>query len=350
MKSFGYIVYAVLMLVAGYFFIMVGNQAQILSFYNAEGSKALENSDYNGYIDVFMQQNKYFEYLDRPVYHGSSNEGDLPFDFFILQSNLTTKDFSGTLNHFYFIDHLESYDHLFSDQESVDLFHKNSRLAFFVLELYMEGEDEPTLTSIDIFINDEGKSTYLEKVKSKPLALTHNHLENNENYFRYITFDEEDEKQKAIWNNSKTIEKIDIHFADYTKTDANNPDPIRTKLISIVHNENYSLNNIDNFTINSEGIYESNGFNGHIDNYVNLEPFTVEDEVRVIFYDSLKSYRAVRNKWLVIYFVIALFMTYVAFFLSPTLDYLKRKRFEKKYRDRQLRKKTAQDGQIFLDE
>ena len=350
MKTFGYIVYAFVILILGYIFITVGNQAQRMEFYNTEGAKALENNNYNDYLDIFMQYNEYFEYLDKPVYHGQSTDNNFSFDFFILQSNLKAEDFDGTLNHFYFIDHLESYDHLFLDQESINLFYRNSKLAFYVIELYMEGESEPTLTPLEIHINENGESTYLDKVKANPLALTHNHLEDGNNYFRYITFETIEGKSEAVWNNAKRIERIDVHFADYTKTDGNNPEPIRTKLISITHDENNSLVDIDSFSKNEEGIYTSNSFNGHIDNYIDVGSFTNQEEVNLAFINNIRPYRSVRNSWILIYISIAALITYSAFFLNPTITYIKRKRFEKKYRDKQLRKKTVKDGQIFKDE
>lgn len=344
MKKFGYFIYFVIILILGFFFLTLGNEAAKLAFYNTTGSEALETQDYDEYIKSYMNYSSFFEYRKDPLYMGTSSDENFAFDFVIMQSYLETDDISAVLNHFYFIDHLESYDHLFLDQESVDLFSKNAKLAVFQLELLMEGETEPTLTPIEIFAED-GISNYENKVKVKPLALTYNHLEENEPYFKYITFDDE---ENVVWNMSKTIKQIEIYFADYTKVESINDDPRKVKLLTLTHNENANFTAVDYF-VDNDGVKEATNFNGNINNYLNTDNFTNEEEEKAGFSDLIKPYRNVRNKWLFIYVGVALVISYLIFFLNPTIKYFKDKRHKKSLRNFP-KKKPKTKRQIFSDD
>ena len=304
-----------------------------------------------------MNYSEFNEYLSNPIYHASSNDVNFPFDFLILQSKLDTEEFSGTLNHFYFVDHLTNYNHLFPDQESVKIFNKNPRLAFFTIELFMAGETKENITSIEIDItkdsNDNYISTPLDKTKMKPLTLTYNYHENNTNYFRYITFKTTTdangkESRETIWNNSQVIEKIEISFQDYTKATDNKP--VTTKLITLTHNELATLNQSDTFTLNENNVYEANNFNGDINNYINLTGFTNSDETIILHNEALQAYNNIKNKWLIIYFFVALVATYLIFVLPKQVDRFKQKRMEKKYPAMAARKKKVAEKQIFKNE
>lgn len=324
MKKINYFIYFLLILILGYFFISLGNEAVHLNYYNSVSSNALEEKDYNEYIEVFMNYNNYFEHRKDPVYHGISSDNN--FDFIIMQSYIESGDIKAILNHFYFIDHFESYDHFFLDQASIDLFNANNKLAMFRLELLMDGEDEPTFTPIEIY-SKNGKSKYIDKVKSKPLDLTYNYNSDNENYFRYITFDSED---NVVWKESQHIEKIEISFVDYTKVVNKDDKPIVTKLLTLSHHDNANIKNVDIFE-NNNNIAHSTNFNGHIDNYVDDSNFTNYEVEKDNYKTLIKPYNYARNKWIVILTIIVVIITYAFFFLTPTIDYFKNKTALKKH-------------------
>jgi len=338
MKKFGYFIYFVVLLVLGFFFLTLGNEATKLEYYNTSASKALESKDYEKYIESYMNYSSFFEYKKHPLYYGSSNDEGFEFDFLILQSYLKTNEINAVLNHFYFIDYFESYDHLFLDQESIDLFNKNSKLAMFQIELLMEGEDEPTLTPIEIFA-ENGISNYENKSKIKPLALTYNYVDNNKNFFRYITFDDNGE---VVWNESKVIEKIEISFVDYTKVNNTNDDPRVLKLLTLNHNDYANLNGIDYFDTNNN-IKESTNFNGHINNYLETSDFTNPEIEKESFKELIKPFNNVRNKWLFIYSGVTIVVTYLLFFLRPTINHFKDKRHKKSLRNFKNKKKKTRN-------
>lgn len=356
MKIFGITIYSVVLILMGLFFFMLGGQAQGLDYYANEGGKAIESNNFNKYIEVFMNYNDYDEYLTKPVYHAKSDDELFPFDFMILQSKIESDNLTATLNHFYFVDHLENYNQFFTDNESLTLFNRNPKTAMFTIELLMEGEDEATATPIEISISRDSNNNYVstsvDKTKMQPLALTYNYNEGNDNYFRYITFETiEDSKGRqqteTVWNESKTISRIEIYFDDYTKATDNIP--VRTKVLSINHNDSGDTNTLDIIQRDKDGVYITNSFNGNIENYMDLDGFTDPLVASANKIEALKDYRSSRTKWLIIYIIGSFVATYLVFVLPKQIDKLKQNRFDKKYPKR-VNSKKEDSKRIFTDE
>lgn len=332
MKYIGYTIYTIFILIMGLLFNSIGKQSQLIKYYEEKASDALEEKDFESYLDAYMTYNLTSSYNNKPLYHASSNNDIIPFDFFIFQAELKTSTEKGFFNYFYFYDNLESYDHLFTNNESIELFYKNQKLAHFVVKLYMDDEAEPTETPIYISLtkNEIGtySSTSKNKAKNKPLALTYNLKDtNNEDAFGYVS-----NNDKGNITHAKTISKIEIDFVDFTLSTSPNDKPKRTPLVRFDHNdlannENDSMQNSDEYLISSTN------FNGNIKNYLDKTNFTDSELTATVQQSNIKEFKNIRTKWTLIYILFTIIVTFILFFLRPTIDFfvknIKRKKLNK---------------------
>lgn len=290
------------------FFYNGSIRKQYQAFYLNEAESALKENDLERYFDVFFTATKITDkYNTVPLYEAEVEE---LYNFYILQT-LTNET---VVNWFYFNDFIEDYSVYLKDEEK-DFITMNFTRLMYEIKVFMDDDIFPITNNFPINPN--------EKTLKQPLPLMQFHTnEQNELVYYYSSNNEEG---KVKYKESVNISKIEINFVlDNASLDS----PIIKNIININHNE-LGSNNLDELSLVGNA-YLSNNFNGDINTHDSREQFNKNlSNIKIIDQSIVSPYINERTKYMIKYFSVVFVITYLIFFLTPSIKYVKRKFQEK---------------------
>lgn len=318
MKWMPKVFYGVFIFLATVVFYNNSEKLQFRKFYEFEALEAIEQKDYDKYFETFFTATKMTDkYSTTPLYEGIGAER---FNFKIMQS--MTND--TLVNWFYLADDVTDYS-VFLDESEEKLLEGNFTRIMYTIEVFMKNDEESPITNY-FYINPESKDV------RQPLPLMQFHLTEDDKLTYYYSSNDKD--NKVSYKQSDTISRIEIFFTlDHSSLDK----PIKNKIIEISHGENNN-NELDNLSF-IDGVYYGNSFNGQIDKHDLRENFKNDDDfIKTVEYSSVKKYFYIRRNYMLKVIGIELLITYLIFFLRPTIDLIKNKLRENRQKKKALKK------------
>lgn len=309
MKIMPKIFYAVFVILVTVILYNSSDKLKFQKFYETEAKLAIENDDYDKYFEVFFTATKITDkYNTIPIYEGVVED---KFNLKIMQT-ITNNTI---LNWFYLSDSIEDYSE-FLDEDDHYLLEQHFTRLMYTIKVYM-GEDEYPITNY-FYINPNAKDA------RQPLPLMQFHINDEDELTYYYSSNDKDDK--VSYKESKTISKIELFF---TLDNSTIDEPINTKIIEINHDQE-SDNSLDNLML-IESVYTSNNFNGFIDNHDTRGDFKFNETfIKTINYDDVNTYSYVKRNYMLKAFGIIFLITYLIFFLAPTINFIREKMYKRK--------------------
>ena len=338
MKWLGRILFAVVAFFIGVFVIRVAQINSQLKYYNEYAPKLMEEDNVKEYMATYLTANMIDKYLIDPIYVAKSLEDeDFKFNFTIYHVMIQYQNEVQYYLVFYFNDLGINYDKVLEDPE---VFEKNKNSAAVRIELTMGDKEEK---STEVY-----KLDFNTRMPNILVQVTEN--EQKEKLFR-TQFTNKDGKGESRLDDQITA--IDFSLIDSTKA-AKTEDIKETKFAQIIHDKDavmeYKADQkvYDTFT-KEEDILVSKAFNGKIDNYVKEAEYQNDDLLGPIYLDQLVPFKKGVNKALGIYIAVVALITYLAYFLKPTLAFFEGKREDKKKTVAQARKIAEKEEKLLVE-
>lgn len=338
MKWLGRILFAVVAFFIGVFVIRVAQINSQLKYYNEYAPKLMEEDNVKEYMATYLTANMIDKYLIDPIYVAKSLEDeDFKFNFTIYHVMTQYQNEVQYYLVFYFNDLEINYDKVLEDPE---VFEKNKNSAAVRIELTMGDKEEK---STEVYTLD-----FNTRMPNILVQVTEN--EQKEKLFR-TQFTNKDGKGESRLNDQITA--IDFILIDSTIA-AKTEDIKETKFAQIIHDKDavmeYKADQevYDTFT-KEEDILVSKAFNGKVDNYVKEAEYENDDLLGPIYLDQLVPFKKGVNKALGIYIAVVALITYLAYFLKPTLAFFEGKREDKKKTVAQARKIAENEEKLLVE-
>lgn len=282
-----------------------------------EGIKYLETNEMDRYMEIYAEAENLDSYIKEPVYSAISKDEVFPFSFKIYHAKTKFKTNNNILL-FYFddrnIDNLKEkikYEELAYNR---DYYENNNELIIIRINIYMDDNQLPTT---NFYYTSLDKRTALA-------IIGFSEVDDTIKYHHYQMTTENDKKPTI--RAAERIDKIEIVIEDYTNNDFK--EPIRTKIASITTDNNQS-NGIDYLT-KTDDILKSNNFNGLVTMFDKSKVYeNNNDLIYVTTQDFFKDQKSKVYISLLIYSAIVSIITYLIYFLKPTINYFKNKKLQK---------------------
>lgn len=329
------IAYAFLLIIVAVFVFREADADRRLSYLTDNANEYYETDNLDGYISEFMVATSRSYYIETPLYQAVSSEAGKEFRLSIFHTRAVTK------------------------QGEVDV------LTFTLTNLninvtpenalnYAENENLIRVRVNLNFSNDEGRIYQDYNLKGETVAIT-----SFVSLGAHIPIEISIGENKGVSlfglsdGTAPTLDSITLELVDYSENKKQGTitylasianDPTKEALYGVVDNlvigegtfPNYVNKNDDNVVTES---LVSTSFNGEAARY-NIGDIYEEDTdlVNIISTDLslLDSYRGIVIKYFVIFGIIAVIVTYLLFFLKPTINYYKDRKYEKMMAEREI--------------
>lgn len=336
MKWIGRILYTIFALVIGLFVLRFANLNKHYKFYEENGQIAINENNDEKYIQKFLTATLVEKYKKEPVYHLYSNNSTDPFDFYIYQALVEER--SILLFHLPVVtttktneknEKINLYDqHLYDLIEDKDVYSKNKDYVRITLNIYMATFDEN-----NILVEDENPiGEHLTFDVESPTRrmpsfglLEHVLLTENDAKVSKFAYRGVDDDENLIDKKADAISRIEIILEDFT-ADSKSEDPVSEKTVLATITNDLNGNN-GNDVLDLE--HNSSGFNGLAEKHNFHAMFETENSPDVFVNDlsELDSYQGVVTKAVAIYVLILIVLTYIFFFLKPTMAYIQNRKY-----------------------
>lgn len=321
MKWIGRILFIFLVFIIGISVIQSSKMKQRFKYYETEGVKALEENDLEKFLDIYFtaslaDKNREVSFLKNPVYHAAASNDNINYDLYMFQTNSIIKtkkeDINEYITWFYFNDNIEDYSVLLDNENDHKLLKEPFTRLLYVIDVEVEGDENKIQNYFPI--------NPLQKYIRIPIPLLQNKLdENGNNIFKYVN----DSKSQNV-KETNLIKNISIKFV---LENSNLEKPIEKQILDISHNDK-EFNGVDNLVL-EDGIFVSNNFNGSSTQYDYSESFKDQTLINVLDHTKLDPYKGVVTKAVLTYSAIVAVITYLLFFLRPTIDFFRNRKYEK---------------------
>lgn len=289
MKIISRILYVTFTLIIGFIVISDAQLQKVQDFYYDKLLNTLESGEYTDYIDDTMVILGTNRYLIEPVYRYDSNDKDYRFKVLVMHAQTFVKgEYESSL-----IFYIRDFETTSSDVDGVSFTFKTN-ISNINAELLMNFKFKDKLYNGGV----------LEKVV----------IEDNQ------TFTINDYNSGSV--NLLEIKEIDLKTFS---VDSNNDIVKSDRFAVIKNNEDFNLEISNEFQfVKRNSILESANFTGQALNYETLdERYENNNSFLRPDIEKLKAYNGVVTKTFISYIVVVIIITYLAFFLTPTINKFK---------------------------
>lgn len=293
-----------------------GLSKKVNMFYEENAVPLIKENKKDEYLEMFFTATMSHSYLKDPIYIGTSNDGLYPLDFSIYSAKAKKDSHQSLL--FYFSDQSEDGTNKI-DYESIidkyDNYEKNKHLVFIEYRVTFDKVDETIKYNIPI-----------EARYRTPINLMN--VVDGEFYFNGT------EKNRVVGKTAKTINKIELVLVDQTESDGKEPTKAKeTNLLTLNNNNDAVMGSKDSLVTNDKNFLETNNFNGNVSSFDLDNNYKDDAKVHVIDTSLIKPYNKYMVKPIVIFSLIAVVVLYLVFLFRPTMDFIEKKRKEKRAKD-----------------
>jgi len=324
MKWLGRILYVVMIFFIGMFVLAFNNNKQLAKYYDEYAQIELENNNREAYIEHFMTSKLIKEYIKEPIYLAKSDDSKYPFEIAIYHAKVNiSKDEMKDYLILYLNETGIDFKNILEDYES---FEKNGNNALMLAKLKIENVEEEFNIPININLKDRSALHLIEVKKD----------DNKDNIFN-VQYRDEDGKTKQA--ESTRIESINLSILDGT-LGTKEDEIIETIFARFVNDKDANMNNnIDSFendeyiqikedkdgnkTEKKHQVLKAKAFNGEVDNYDLSELYKDESNLGKVHEKMLDPFIKKAKNSLYWYALIIVIVTYLIFFLKPTIEYIK---------------------------
>lgn len=316
MKWLGRILYVVMVFFIGLFVVAISNNTKLNQYYEDKALPLLVENNREAYIEEFMTSRLVEKYIEKPVYLVESENNDYNFEFAMYHAevNASKNDLKKYIILYFNIEDID-LENILYDYESYE---KTKDNALYLAKFKIDGLDEFLNIPFEVDVNKRSAVHLLEVRKD----------DNNNDVF-YIQYRDDDGKNQQI--TSDLINQIEISLLDGTKG-REEDDLIEHVIATIDHNKNYTveLGKKEYLTDkNDDGTLISNNFNGKSNNFGLNDLYEDESNLGVYHKDEVNKYLSKAKNSLYWYGLIIAGITYLLFFLKPTINYFKNKKDSK---------------------
>ena len=293
-----------------------GLSKKVNMFYEENAVPLIKENKKDEYLEMFFTATMSHSYLKDPIYIGTSNDGLYPLDFSIYSAKAKKDSHQSLL--FYFNDQSEDGTNKIDYKSIIDKYdnyEKNKHLVFIEYRVTFDKVDETIKYNIPI-----------EARYRTPINLMN--VVDGEFYFNGT------EKNRVVGKTAKTINKIELVLVD--QTDSNGTEPTKAKetnLLTLNNNNDAVMGSKDSLVTNDKNFLETNNFNGNVSSFDLDNNYKDDAKVHVIDTSLIKPYNKYMVKPIVIFSLIAVVVLYLVFLFRPTMDFIEKKRKEKRAKD-----------------
>lgn len=293
-----------------------GLSKKVNMFYEENAVPLIKENKKDEYLEMFFTATMSHSYLKDPIYIGTSNDGLYPLDFSIYSAKAKKDSHQSLL--FYFNEQSEDGTNKI-DYESIidkyDNYEKNKGLVFIEYRVTFDKVDETIKYNIPI-----------EARYRTPINLMN--VVDGEFYFNGT------EKNRVVGKTAKTINKIELVLVDQTESNGKEPTKAKeTNLLTLNNNNDAVMGSKDSLVMNDKNFLETNNFNGNVSSFDLDNNYKDDAKVHVIDTSLIKPYNKYMVKPIVIFSLIAVVVLYLVFLFRPTMDFIEKKRKEKRAKD-----------------
>lgn len=293
-----------------------GLSKKVNMFYEENAVPLIKENKKDEYLEMFFTATMSHSYLKDPIYIGTSNDGLYPLDFSIYSAKAKKDSHQSLL--FYFSDQSEDGTNKI-DYESIidkyDNYEKNKHLVFIEYRVTFDKVDETIKYNIPI-----------EARYRTPINLMN--VVDGKFYFNGT------EKNRVVGKTAKTINKIELVLVDQTESNGKEPTKAKeTNLLTLNNNNDAVMGSKDSLVTNDKNFLETNNFNGNVSSFDLDNNYKDDAKVHVIDTSLIKPYNKYMVKPIVIFSLIAVVVLYLVFLFRPTMDFIEKKRKEKRAKD-----------------
>ncbi|MDY0277173.1 MAG: hypothetical protein RBQ97_03720 [Acholeplasma sp.] len=321
MKWFGRIAFVFLLVVIGMSFYNSGVNKQAGKL--KETADEFIDSDPDKYLDIIFASSGIEKYLETPIYKGVFTGSGKKSSTLSIHQTIFNNNGEDYYYLWLWFDSNENFYDMLLDKDKYMASEKEGQyLAYVVYEIHMgeiDNEDTTMYGSANIYRDQRSPVVFLDMSSSD---------------YSYLTD-----------KTSKVINRISVSFYDFTTAaDIEKDDPVITPFL-ILDNTNTGTNGEEILELNEDGVIVSKNFNGNYDAFNKKDDFKDESLVVLTNYkERLKPYVSVLITEMVKFVVIAIVVTYLLFFLKPTINYFK----DRKYQKNKL-EKSANTENVLID-
>lgn len=286
-------IYSFFVLLIGFMVYRVSLIKNYSKYYKENIDNILTNYTKEKYMELYFTSELYDKYQIEPIYNLVSKDNTYPFEFSIYHAEKDEQE----LLVFYFDDRNPSdltkkidYDNIVRNKEE---FNNNIKKVIIRINIFMEGGEFATTNYF-----------HLDRTERRPVSLIRIGKDNNS--FEYLKKKTADDMKPKI-DTSNKIEKVELLIEDHTKKSDSDD---KTKLTNIL-----TINSNDN---------EYN-FSGKFSDLYEKVDYSNNENIHIIDKSVFKTYHKNINKTMIIYSFIALFVTYIFYFLPTTIKFIRRR-------------------------
>ncbi|VEU81152.1 hypothetical protein [Haploplasma axanthum] len=317
MKWIGRVLYGIVVVIIGMMVVRYANMNKQVKYYNS-GIDYLKNGQIEEYMEVYMTATMVESYLKDPIYHAKSEDEAFPFEFSVYQAKVGENKYLV----FFLKDNGINYKELVSDKEKY-----NEDKVIIRLNIFMNGEESPITDYYPASID-----------KRLPISLVaQNFNDKKEMVFSYQVMVD---KKNQVKETSK-IDKFELVFEDYTKVEKEDDKPITKKVASIVSDDEVEMSKTFDLLKKEDDVLQASGFNGSINEFNKDALYDDSSNLGKLRVDDFKKYQKIVTNTVVVFALIATVITYLIFFLKPTINYIN---------DRKYQKKAAEEIEVIKEE
>lgn len=323
MKWLGRVLYIVMIFFVGLFVLALNNNKQLAKYYDEYAQKELDENNREKYMEHFMTSKLVKEYLKDPIYVANSDDDKFPFELAIYHAKVNvSKDDTKDYLILYLNENGIDFENILEDYES---FEKNGNNALMLAKLKIDGVKEEF--NIPININKEDRTA---------LHLIEVTQDDNKNDIFSVQYKDED--GKTLQEQSSKIEYINLSILDGT-LGTKEEEIIETVFARFENDKNANMDSVDSFEIKDYTLPKKNdedeevvievltakSFNGEVEKYALSDKYEDENNLGVFHEELLEPFLTKAKNSLYWYVLIVILVTYLIFFLKPTIEYFKNK-------------------------
>lgn len=308
MKWIGRILYLLVVFIVSFFVYMFSLAQKYYKFFETNMIELNETYDRERYIQTLMTDEILLtSYLKDPIYIATSEEEGRKFEFGIYQFKYESKDLTNYVSAIFFKDlGIEEMVEISQDENYIN----NPNLVQYKLSLYYNNDETPAIGYINSYYLNQ-KMFYFATIGE---------FEGNINY----SFNQSvDGNQTTI--NKDLLTKIEVDLVNSLKEDVE-----ETRILEVSHDDMH-----DNVGENKIIDGKATNFNGKVsyhdlkENYQKPTNEGEEDLTGILLTEELNSYRGITIRTNIIYYSILAVVTYLIYFLRPTINYFRNRKYQK---------------------
>ena len=308
MKWIGRGLYLFVVLIVSFFVYMFSVAQKYYKFFESNMTELTENYDRERYIQTVMTDEILLtSYLKDPIYFAKSEEEGRKFEFGIYQFKYENPEATNYVSTIFFRDlGIKEIDELIEEEPA---YVNNPNLVKFRVSIFYNDEEEAAVGYIDSYRLNQ-KMFYFATIDK---------FEGNLNYLYNQSVD-----GKQTMFDKDLVTKIQIDLVNGLKEEA-----VETPILEVKH-DNASDNTGENQVVDGK----AGNFNGKVSYHDLKENYENKELLGKVLYEELSSFRGVTIKTNVIYYSILVVITYLIYFLRPTINYFNNRQYRKKQKEK----------------